>query len=124
MRRLAWILVVLVFATVGALAMNVGNIRRDALALLAGADAVAYAEPRVSVAAEPGPPQPKVSPAEAGIDMAAIQQAVFSQRLQHIRAETADRALFDGDEDLMLARKPPDELRIQRFCKPCIGNRC
>jgi CubicO group peptidase (beta-lactamase class C family) len=86
MRRLAWILVVLVLATVGALAMNVGNIRRDALALLAGADAVAYAEPRVSVAAEPGPPQPKVSPAEAGIDMAAIQQAVDYAATRDTRA--------------------------------------
>lgn len=76
MRKLAWFLVALVLAAVGALAMNVANIRRDALALVAGADAVAYAEPRVSIAADPGPPQPKVTPAEAGIDMVAIQQAV------------------------------------------------
>jgi CubicO group peptidase (beta-lactamase class C family) len=76
MRKLAWFLVILLLAIVGALAMNVANIRRDALALVAGADAVAYAEPRITVAAEPGPPQPKVSPSEAGIDTVAIQQAV------------------------------------------------
>ncbi len=86
MRKLAWILVVLALATVGALAMNIGNIRRDARALVAGAESVAYAEPRISVTAEPGPPQPKVSPSEAGIDMVAIEEAVDYAATRDTRA--------------------------------------
>jgi CubicO group peptidase (beta-lactamase class C family) len=72
LKRISLLLVVLVAA---ALIFN-GDVRRHAVAMVAGADAVAYQEPRIVVAMPAGPPQPKVSPAEAGIDMAGIQAAV------------------------------------------------
>ncbi len=86
MRKLAWVVAIVVLALAGALAMNVGNLRRDAAALVAGADAVAFLEPRMSIAAEPGPPQPGVSPAEAGIDLVSIQQAVDYASTRNTRA--------------------------------------
>ena len=63
-----------------------GDARRNAVVMVAGADAVAYHEPRIVVAMPAGPPQPKVSPAEAGIDMAGIQAAVDYAGTRNTRA--------------------------------------
>jgi len=65
---------------------NIGDARRYAVVMVAGADAVAYQEPRIVVAMTPGPPQPKVSPGEAGIDMAGIQAAVDYAGARNTRA--------------------------------------
>jgi len=65
---------------------NIADARRHAVVMVAGAGAVAYAEPRVVVALPPGPQQPKVSPAEAGIDMAGIQAAVDYAGARNTRA--------------------------------------
>ena len=65
---------------------NIADARRHAVVMVAGAGAVAYAEPRVVVALPPGPRQPKVSPAEAGIDMAGIQAAVDYAGTRNTRA--------------------------------------
>lgn len=40
-----------------------------------------------------------------------------------MRAESADGAFFDGDEHLMLAGEPFDEIRIERLDEARIGNR-
>jgi len=65
---------------------NIGDARRQAIVMIEGADAVAYQEPRIVVAMTPGPVQPKVSPAEAGIDMAGIQAAVDYAGVRNTRA--------------------------------------
>jgi CubicO group peptidase (beta-lactamase class C family) len=44
--------------------------------MFAGAEAVAYSAPRLEVSAQPGPPQPRVSLGEAGMDPKGIAAAV------------------------------------------------
>lgn len=86
MKKLLLFVVAMVLVLAGALAVNLGNVRRDAHALLSGADAVAYSEPRQLVANPPGPPQPKVSPSEAGIDAESIAIAVDYASRRNTRA--------------------------------------
>jgi len=85
MKRVKWILLLVVVLVAAALVFN-GDVRRRAVVMVAGADAVAYQEPRILVAMPVGPPQPKVSPAEAGIDMAGIQAAVEYAGARNTRA--------------------------------------
>jgi CubicO group peptidase (beta-lactamase class C family) len=58
------------------IAASHGHPLRQLIAMCAGAEAVAYAAPRIEVAVESGPPQPRVPPGEAGIDPSAIAAAV------------------------------------------------
>ena len=44
------------------------------------------------------------------------------QVLQHEGAEAADRALLDGDQHLVLARQPQDQLRVQRLGEAGVGD--
>ena len=83
-----WKLILLLSGAIAAAALifNIADARRYAVVMVAGADAVAYQEPRIVVALPPGPPQPKVSPAEAGIDMAGIQAAVDYAGARNTRA--------------------------------------
>ena len=60
--------------------------RRQLMAIFAGPESVAYDGPRVTVSLAPGPQQPRVSPAEAGIDLAGIQAAVDYAGARHTRA--------------------------------------
>jgi len=71
-----WVLLVSAAIVAAVFIFDFGGARRYAMVMVAGADAVAYREPRIVVAMPDGPPQPKVSPAEAGIAMAGIQAAV------------------------------------------------
>ena len=48
---------------------------------------------------------------------AGVQQSVLGKKLQQMRAEAAARALLDGNQHLMMARKLPDEIVIQRLGK-------
>jgi CubicO group peptidase (beta-lactamase class C family) len=86
MRILKRVLLLAVVLTVVAVIFNVADSRRYAVVMVGGADAVAYQEPRIVVTTPPGPPQPKVSPAEAGIDMAGIQAAVDYAGSRNTRA--------------------------------------
>lgn len=49
--------------------------RRYVAALVVGRDGIAYHQPRVQISSLPGPPRPRVSPAEAGIDPAVLEAA-------------------------------------------------
>jgi CubicO group peptidase (beta-lactamase class C family) len=60
--------------------------RRQLTAVIAGSDAVGYQEPRITVRLAPGPPQPKISPEEAGIALVGIQAAVDYAAARHTRA--------------------------------------
>jgi CubicO group peptidase (beta-lactamase class C family) len=59
---------------------------RQFTAMVVGSEVMEYGRPRVVVKLTPGPPQPKVSPAEAGIDMAGIQAAVDYAGARNSRA--------------------------------------
>ena len=52
-----------------------------------------------------------------------IQKAVLRQEVQHLRAKSADRSFFDGDEDLVLPGQVSHQVFVKGFCEPCIGNR-
>ncbi len=86
MKLLIRILLLAVALIAVAFIFNIGDARWQAIVLFAGADEVAYQEPRIVVAMTPGPIQPKVSPAEAGIDMAGIQAAVDYAGARNTRA--------------------------------------
>jgi len=73
MRLLGRILLLVAAIVAVTLAFDIGNARRDAAVMVGGPDAVAYQDPRIDVKMPEGPPQPKVSPAEAGINMQGIQ---------------------------------------------------
>jgi CubicO group peptidase (beta-lactamase class C family) len=107
MKKLLWIGVITVLTLVGVLALNFGNVRRDARALLVGTDAVAYSEPRLRVVNPPGPPQPKVSPAEAGIDAESIAVAV------DYAARRNTRALVIGHGGHIVFEKYWDDLSLE-----------
>jgi len=86
MKKLKLVLLLSAVLVAAVFIFNIGNARRYAVVVFAGADAVAYQEPRIVVAMPVGPPQPKVSPAEAGIDMAGIQAAVDYAGARNTRA--------------------------------------
>jgi CubicO group peptidase (beta-lactamase class C family) len=86
MKKLKLILLLSGAIVAAVLIFNIADTRRYVVVMFAGADAVAYQEPRIVVAMTPGPPQPKVSPAEAGIDMAGIQAAVDYAGARNTRA--------------------------------------
>ena len=54
---------------------------------------------------------------------AAVEDAVLGQRLQHLRAEAADRALLDRDEDLVLAGEPQHQIGVERLGEARVGHR-
>ncbi len=88
-RKNIWIgvisLAVAVLATAFVVASN-GRPGRQLDALLGGADAVAYAEPRLTVSRQAGPSQPRVPPGEAGIDPAGLAAAVEYAGARNTRA--------------------------------------
>jgi len=86
MKVLKWVLLLVVVLAAAAIIFNIADARRYATVMVFGADAAAYQEPRIVVAMPPGPPQPKVSAAEAGIDMAGIQAAVDYAGARNTRA--------------------------------------
>ena len=63
-----------------------GHPIRQSIGILLGPEALTFREPRLDVVLEPGPPQPTLSPQEAGIDMASIQEAVDYAAKLHSRA--------------------------------------
>ena len=54
---------------------------------------------------------------------AAVEQARAGQVLQHVAAEAADRAFLDGDQHLVLARQPADQVVVERLGEAGIGDR-
>src|SRR5262249_10163889 len=52
-----------------------------------------------------------------------VERAMLSQRLQHVGAKPTDRALLDGDEHLMLARKPQDRSTSNGLAEPASATR-
>jgi CubicO group peptidase (beta-lactamase class C family) len=86
MRILKRVLLLVAVLAIAAVMFNVGDSRRYLVGMVVGADAGASQEPRVVVAMPPGPQQPKVSPGEAGIDMAGIQAAVDYAGARNTRA--------------------------------------
>lgn len=86
MKKFVWSLAGVILLLAGVWALDVAGVRRDVRALMAGADAVAYAEPRLTIAVTAGPPRPRVTPDEAGIDFVSIQQAVDYAASRNTRA--------------------------------------
>jgi CubicO group peptidase (beta-lactamase class C family) len=86
MKKLKLSLLLAVAAVGAVLLFNPADVRRRAVAMFAGSEGLAYQEPRVVVRLTAGPTQPKVSPAEAGIDMAGIQAAVDYAGTRNTRA--------------------------------------
>ena len=58
----------------------------------------------------------------ANLESRAIERARVAEHLHDLRAETADGAFLDRDEQLMFAREPKDELAIEWLGKACIGD--
>ncbi len=87
-RKSMWIVAVAVpiVIAVAFVAASGGNPGRQMRALFAGADAVAYAEPRRAFALTAGPPQPRVPPGEAGIDASGLAAAVEYAAVRNTRA--------------------------------------
>ena len=54
---------------------------------------------------------------------AGIQCPAFGQQLQHMRAEAADRAFLDQNQNLVLAGEPHDQVLVERLGKARVGNR-
>jgi CubicO group peptidase (beta-lactamase class C family) len=75
MKRRAWIVGVLVVLAAVFVVAGGGHPLRILVGMVSGADALAYLPPRRAVELVPGPPQPTLSPAEAGIDPAALDLA-------------------------------------------------
>jgi CubicO group peptidase (beta-lactamase class C family) len=86
MNKLKVVLLLVVLAALAVVIFNPWHLRRDFKAIVMGVDSVAYDEPRLDVMLTPGPPQPKISPSEAGIDAAAIQNAVDYAAPRNTRA--------------------------------------
>jgi CubicO group peptidase (beta-lactamase class C family) len=84
MKKLKIVLLVLAVIIAAVLMVNPANVRSQIGALFTGARV--QQEPRVRVALKPGPQQPRVSPAEAGIDMTGIQAAVDYAASRNTRA--------------------------------------
>ncbi len=51
-----------------------------------------------------------------------IQSAVDEERLDDRAAEPAGRPFLDRDENLMLARKPQDEIDVERLGEARVGD--
>jgi CubicO group peptidase (beta-lactamase class C family) len=81
-----WIIVLVVAALLGAAFALSEYARRYAVALVIGLDAAAYRGPRVEVQLQPGPTQPRVAPADVGIDPNAIAAAVAYAEPRNTRA--------------------------------------
>jgi CubicO group peptidase (beta-lactamase class C family) len=84
MKKLKVVLLILAVAIAVVLIVNPANVRTQIAALLGG-DRIQQ-EPRIRIALKPGPQQPRVSPAEAGIDMTGIQAAVDYAASRNTRA--------------------------------------
>src|SRR6516164_568390 len=54
---------------------------------------------------------------------ATVEHAVGGECLQHVGGETADGALLDGDEHLVLAREPKEQFGIEWLGEARVGNR-
>ena len=54
---------------------------------------------------------------------AAVEQALMRQEMQHMAGEAADGALLDGDQHLVLARQPADQILVERLGEARIGDR-
>src|SRR5690606_34578069 len=53
---------------------------------------------------------------------AAVEQARLREMMQHIAAETADGALFDGDQHLVVAREAVHQFLVERFGETGVSN--
>jgi CubicO group peptidase (beta-lactamase class C family) len=84
--RIARIAAFLVLALLGTVLVVSDYSRRYAATVFTGVHSSDYSEPRIEVRLEPGPPQPRVSPAEAGIDPAAIAAALAYADPRNTRA--------------------------------------
>ena len=71
-----WIVLVLLIVIAVALVLGGGNPLRLLTGMVSGADALAYREPRREVSMPPGPPQPTLSLAEAGVDPESVDLAM------------------------------------------------
>ena len=76
---------VLLAGLIALLLFNPG-LRRHLVAVVVGTERMEYGEPRLTVHLSAGPTQPKVTPGEAGIDMAGIQAAVDYAGARNTRA--------------------------------------
>ncbi len=66
----------------------------------------------------------KMSGSTIGADLeAAVEHAVVGERLQHMGAEAADRAFLDGDQHLVLARQPQQQVGVERLGEARVGDR-
>ena len=54
---------------------------------------------------------------------AALEGAALGEQLQDVAAEAADRALLDGDQHLVLAREPQDQLLVEGLGEARVGDR-
>jgi CubicO group peptidase (beta-lactamase class C family) len=79
-------LALLVLVLVGVLALNPAHLRQELEAMFVGVTAMDYDAPRLAVAVTAGPIQPRISLSEAGIDAAAIQNAVDYAAPRNTRA--------------------------------------
>jgi CubicO group peptidase (beta-lactamase class C family) len=86
--RAVWItgMLVLLLVAVGAWFSSGGHPRRMLAGLLGGPEAMAYLPPRHQVALEPGPPQPTLTLAEAGVDPAALELSASYAGTRNTRA--------------------------------------
>lgn len=76
MKRRLWLVALAVVLLAGTAILSVGGHSLRVLAgMVAGVDALDYLPPRARVELQPGPPQPTLSPAEAGLDVEALQLA-------------------------------------------------
>lgn len=75
MKRLAWSIAVAVLLAGAFFALG-GHPLRVLRGSISGAEALAYAEPRREIDVTPGPPQPTLSLAEAGVDPVSVEEAM------------------------------------------------
>src|SRR5207237_2767662 len=53
---------------------------------------------------------------------ALVEQARASEVLQHLGSEATDRTFLDGDQHLVLARQPADQVGAEWLAKPAATN--
>jgi CubicO group peptidase (beta-lactamase class C family) len=75
-KRLAWFIGVVVLLAGSWVAVSGGHPMRVLIGSVSGTDALAYAPPRREIDVAAGPPQPTLSLAEAGVDPAAVEEAM------------------------------------------------
>ena len=59
----------------------------------------------------------------ADLQGAAVERALVGEELQHVGAEAADGAFLDGDQHLVVAGEPQDQLLVEGLGEAGIGDR-